>query len=56
MPNEQKKVRIELTPEQKALVKERTGKEARSIELTGGDELEQRIAPSCATGIHLKGG
>jgi len=44
MPDKQKKVRIDLTNEQQALVKERTGIEVPSLELTG-EELEQRIAP-----------
>ena len=44
MSNEQKKIRIELTSEQQALVKERTGIEVPSVELTA-QELEDRIAP-----------
>jgi len=45
MPNEDKRIRIELTAEQRALVKERTGKEVQAIELAQGEELEKRIAP-----------
>jgi hypothetical protein len=44
MSNEQKRIRIELTSEQQALVKERTGIEVPSVELTA-EELEDRIAP-----------
>jgi uncharacterized small protein (DUF1192 family) len=40
--NEQ--VRIQLTPEQKQLVKKATGKDAGSLDLTV-QELEERIAP-----------
>jgi hypothetical protein len=42
--SEQKKVRLELTEEQKAQVKAATGKDARTIELHA-EELEDRIAP-----------
>ena len=44
MSNEQKRIRIELTNEQRTLVKERTGIEVPSVELTA-EELEDRIAP-----------
>lgn len=44
MKNEKEIVRIELTPEQKQLVKRETGKDADAVELTV-DELEERIAP-----------
>lgn len=37
-------VRLDLTPDQKATVKEETGKDAEAIELTA-QELEERIAP-----------
>ena len=37
-------VRIELTPEQKDLVKQETGKEGDAVEFTV-KELEERIAP-----------
>jgi hypothetical protein len=40
-------VRIELTPEQKDLLKKQTGKDAEAVELTF-DELEERIAPRVA--------
>src|SRR2546429_653591 len=42
---EKKTVRIELTDEQKRLVKAETGKEVAAIELTP-EELEQRLSPS----------
>ena len=49
-----KKVRIELTAEQKEQVKEASGQEFRAIELNV-EELEDRIAPAaCASGVHLK--
>ena len=44
MKSEKEIVRIELTPEQKQLIKQETGKEAEAVELTV-DELEERIAP-----------
>ena len=37
-------IRIELTPEQKAKVREATGKDAEAVELSV-EELEERIAP-----------
>jgi uncharacterized small protein (DUF1192 family) len=37
-------VRIELTPEQKAKVRNATGKDAEAVELSV-EELEERIAP-----------
>ena len=47
MSKEKEIVRIELTPEQKQLLKKQTGKEAEAVELTF-DELEERIAPRAA--------
>ena len=44
MSNEKESIRIELTSEQRALVKEHTGKEVPSVELTV-EQLEERIAP-----------
>ena len=44
MKNEKEIVRIELTPEQKQLIKQETGKDAEAIELKA-NELEERIAP-----------
>jgi SNF2 family DNA or RNA helicase len=44
MKKEQEIVRIDLTPEQKDLVKQEIGKEVDSVELTV-NELEERIAP-----------
>ena len=52
MPNDQKRIRIELTTEQRAFVKERTGIEVPSVELTG-EELEQRIAPESLSFGHI---
>jgi hypothetical protein len=45
MPNSKGQIRIELTPEQKAKVREATGKDANAIELSV-EELEERITPS----------
>ena len=45
MPSSQGKFRLELTPEQKAKIREATGKEAEVVELSL-EELEERIAPS----------
>jgi glycine cleavage system H lipoate-binding protein len=44
MPNEKKTIRIDLTDEQQAQVKNQSGIELPSVELTV-DELEERIAP-----------
>ena len=44
MKKENEIVRIELTPEQKELVKKETGKEGDAVEFTV-KELEERIAP-----------
>jgi hypothetical protein len=44
MKSEKEIVRIELTPEQKQLVKKETGKDVDAVELTA-TELEERIAP-----------
>jgi len=45
MKNEKEIVRIDLTPEQKQMVKQETGKEGDAVELTV-KELEERIAPA----------
>jgi len=45
MSNEGSQVRITLTPEQRAMVKNATGKDAESLELSV-QELEERIAPA----------
>jgi hypothetical protein len=47
MKKEKEIVRIELTPEQKQIVKQQTGKDADAVELTA-QELEERIAPFSA--------
>jgi hypothetical protein len=44
------KIRIELTDEQKAQIREATGKEASAIELTE-EELEDRVSPSLRSKI-----
>ena len=44
MKNDKEIVRIELTPEQKQLVKKEIGKDGDAVELTV-KELEERIAP-----------
>jgi hypothetical protein len=44
MKNDKEIVRIDLTPEQKQLVKKEIGKEVDAVELTA-KELEERIAP-----------
>ena len=44
MKKENETVRLELTPEQKQLIKKQTGKDAEAVELSV-QELEERIAP-----------
>jgi len=44
MKKEQEIVRIDLTPEQKQIIKQEIGKDGEAVELTV-DELEERIAP-----------
>jgi hypothetical protein len=44
MQNSKGQVRIELTPDQKAKVREATGKDADAVELSV-EELEERITP-----------
>lgn len=44
MKKENEIVRIQLTPEQKQLIKKETGKDAEAVELNT-TELEERIAP-----------
>jgi hypothetical protein len=44
MSSEKKSVRLNLTEEQKAMIKNATGKSADSVEFTV-QELEERIAP-----------
>jgi hypothetical protein len=45
MSNAKDSIRIELTPEQKATLRNATGKDAEAVELSV-EELEARIAPS----------
>lgn len=44
MDSSKNPIRIELTPEQKAKVRNTTGKDAEAVELSV-EELEERIAP-----------
>jgi hypothetical protein len=44
MSGQKDQVRIQLTPEQKAMIKTATGKNAEALELSVS-ELEERIAP-----------
>ena len=44
MKSDKEIVRIQLTPEQKQLIKKQTGKAAEAVELSVS-ELEERIAP-----------
>jgi hypothetical protein len=44
MSSEKKNVRLQLTPEQKDMIKNATGKTADAVEFTV-QELEERIAP-----------
>lgn len=44
MSKDKEIVRLDLTPEQKQLVKKEVGREAEAVELTVS-ELEERIAP-----------
>ena len=44
MQKDKETVRLELTPEQKQLIKKQTGKDAEAVELSVS-ELEERIAP-----------
>ena len=48
MSGQKDQVRIQLTPEQKAMIKTATGKNAEALELSVS-ELEERIAPSGGT-------
>jgi uncharacterized small protein (DUF1192 family) len=44
MKKDQEIVRIDLTPEQKQIIKQEIGKDGEAVELTV-NELEERIAP-----------
>ena len=48
MSNPKEQFRIKLTEEQKAQVRNATGKDAEAVELSV-EELEERIAPATAT-------
>ena len=54
MSNSKEQVRIQLTPEQMAMIKNATGKNAEVLELSV-TELEERIAPACVKGSHFPG-
>ena len=45
MDNSKSRIRIDLTPKQKAEIRNATGKDAESLELAV-EELEERIAPA----------
>ena len=45
MPNDNTPVRLELTPEQKTVVRNATGQDAEALELSV-DELSERLAPA----------
>jgi hypothetical protein len=51
----QRRIRIELTSAQKEQIKQASGRDCETMELTV-NELEQRVAPSlftsCASGVH----
>ena len=49
MKKDNETVRLELTPEQKDLIKKQTGKDAEVVELSV-QELEERIAPIAIMG------
>jgi hypothetical protein len=50
MTNPEKRIRIELTDEQKRQIKEVAGKDVAALELTA-EELENRIAASYSFGV-----
>ncbi|HEU4829293.1 MAG TPA: hypothetical protein VFT04_08860 [Gemmatimonadales bacterium] len=50
MSESKENVRIQLTPEQKAIVKNATGKDASAVEFSV-TELEERIAPAKLGGL-----
>lgn len=54
MSNPKEQVRIQLTPEQKVMIKNATGKDAEALELSVL-ELEERIAPTGGGGIAPSG-
>jgi hypothetical protein len=54
MPETGRKVLIRLTPEQRAGIKELTGKDAEAIECTR-EELEMKLAPTLTKEEHLHG-
>jgi Spy/CpxP family protein refolding chaperone len=47
-PTDKKVVRLDLTDEQKAQIKQATGKQAEAVEFSV-EELEERITPRAAT-------
>jgi len=49
----EQRIRIELTPDQTEQIKKVSGRDVSVIEFKV-EELEQRIAPFCASGEHIK--
>ena len=49
MEQQKKTIRIDLTDEQKRLIREETGKDAKAIEVTVED-LEERLSPTAKAG------
>jgi hypothetical protein len=54
MEDEDKKVLLKLTEEQKKAIKDLTGKDAEAIECTQ-EELEMKLAPALPPAEHLHG-
>ena len=54
MESSKPKVRIELTEQQRQKLKEVLGQELEVLEFDV-EEMEQRIAPACASGRHFPG-
>ena len=55
MSDHKENIRIQLTPEQKAIVKNATGKDAAAVEFSA-TELEERIAPATLAPSFRNGG
>jgi hypothetical protein len=51
MESKQPKIRIDLTADQRNLIRTVTGKDTETLELTG-EELEERIAPAKLPGLN----
>jgi hypothetical protein len=50
--SDDRRIRIDLTPDQAQQIKQTSGREVSFIEFKV-EELEQRIVPFCASGTHL---